>query len=1607
MKSTNNLWLLIIYILISTNITAQNLHSGNNHAIENGMKERQENLTSFTTEKKGNPEDWKRFNSPAYYKHPEFGILAYNAPCSECVEDLSKRSSNVRYFVDLKNPAQFYQQQSMGDMNVYKDGHYLIKDVRLKPRGNAIYETKGSYYPVGIDITRKTTYIITEKGRIYFNNWSLLGEKNGAKEVLAQTKWDDYTIGEDGIYIYDVFPGIDAEVLVNDGSLKTNYIVKRNDFVSYDKLIFRDQFGQNDQYNITSKNADEGGQKLFLYKEGIELLQIDEAFAYIEKGDRGNRKMLDYEVNRQAFDIVVPAEWLNEQLTHSRVIIDPLVTSSATLAQASITGSQYNASCNFTNSCDYTVNVNTPANSTVTDLQVSFTYRAALFSLCYLIDGGTRFSVGSCVTPSAAGFYYFCPNNSWGTCALTNQTIYSELASCLPAPSCTPQSVPVTLKFYRSCFGGNSCNNSCIGADSPFIVTLVGRTLEYSNTTTPITSATTVCAGQSLTMSTSAAYGVPPYTYNWSFNASGTPSLGTGNSQSITFPTVGTQTVYSVITDACGTTQTSSVVVNVTASPEGVATPSSATICSGGTTNIALSAVPAATSYTWTAASSGVTGASDGTGALIAQTLTSTTGGTVTYTITPNGSCPGVPFTVVVTVNPPSTATAGGNSPVCEGSSINLTANTIAGATYSWTGPNSFTSSSQNPVISGATPAMSGTYTLALTSPGCSPVTSTVNITVITAPTATAGSNSPVCEGSSINLTANTIAGATYSWTGPNGYTSGTQNPTITGSTAAAAGTYTLTITIPGCTPVTSTVNVVVNPGPIATAGSNSPVCEGSSINLTANTIIGASYGWTGPNGYTSSSQNPTITGTTPAMSGTYTLTITIPGCSPVTSTVNVVVNAVPTATAGSNSPVCEGSSINLTANTVAGASYGWTGPNGYTSGSQNPTIPNSTAAMAGTYTLTITIPGCTPATSTVNVVVNPGPTATAGGNSPVCEGAPINLTANTVAGATYDWTGPNGYTSSSQNPTITGSTPAAAGTYTLTLTITGCSPITSTVNIVVNPGPTATAGSNSPVCAGSTLNLTANSITGAIYSWTGPNGFTSSLQNPTIPNSTAAMAGTYTLTATVAGCSPVSSSTTVVVNSLPVLTSTKTDVSCFGGNSGTATVNAGTGTYTYQWSPSGGTAATASSLTAGTYSVAVTSAQGCVSTISVVITQPAQLVSTITAVPASCNGNTGSATVTANGGTPPYTYTWTPSGGTANTASNLAAGNYSVLVTDSKGCTSSNSVQVTSSAGLSITVANQQSVSCPGATDGSATITVSGGSGTYTYLWSPGGATTPTAGNLSPGLYNVSVTDNTGCSANQTITITAPPAIQLQFDGTNATCGNSDGSVTVLGSGGTGTITYLWGHDNSNTASVINIPAGSYTVDATDANGCTITGNYTLSQTGGLNIQINPVNPVIYEDETVNLNATLTPYVPGIIYTWTPPGSLSCNNCPNPVASPDTTTTYTVIITTPTGCTDSLNTTVYVKMRCGEVHIPSIFSPNGDGNNDHFIVQGRCVRAYGLEIFNRWGEKIYDNADETTGWDGTHKGKELNTGTYVYSVKVSYLDGTYENFKGNFALVR
>ncbi len=333
-------------------------------------------------------------------------------------------------------------------------------------------------------------------------------------------------------------------------------------------------------------------------------------------------------------------------------------------------------------------------------------------------------------------------------------------------------------------------------------------------------------------------------------------------------------------------------------------------------------------------------------------------------------------------------------------------------------------------------------------------------------------------------------------------------------------------------------------------------------------------------------------------------------------------------------------------------------------------------------------------------------------------------------------------------------------------------------------------------------------------------------------------------------------------------VTITSTNISCNGGNNGSATANpsGGNGSYTYLWSNSA-TTQTINNLTAGTYTVTVTS-DGNTATASTTITQPAVLAANVTGVNPS-SGNNGTATATPTGGTSPYTYLWS-TGGTSQTITGLGAGTYTCTVTDANSCTATGSVTlVQGDPPVSVTITSTN-VSCNGGNNGSATANPSGGNGSYTYLWS-NSATTQTINNLTAGTYTVTVTSN-GNTATASTTITQPAVLAANVTGVNPSSGNN-GTATATPTGGTPAYSYLWSTGGT-TQTITGLGAGTYTCTVTDSHACTATSSVTLTAPAALKFENGTLSGVGDNWVTVNLSNSYTSMV--VVATVIQPGSSS-----------------------------------------------------------------------------------------------------------------------------------
>jgi hypothetical protein len=582
---------------------------------------------------------------------------------------------------------------------------------------------------------------------------------------------------------------------------------------------------------------------------------------------------------------------------------------------------------------------------------------------------------------------------------------------------------------------------------------------------------------------------------------------------------------------------------------------------------------------------------------------------------------------------------------------------------------------------------------------------------------------STICAGANTSFSIVSATATSYKWqisndnisanfvdltiAAPYSLTNGGATLNITGAVTGLNGKYfrCVAINVAGSTNSTG-VLLTVNAIPTATASSNTPICAGSTLNLSSNG--GGTYAWTGVNSFTSSLQNPTILSATTLATGTYKVVVTnANGCTAMATT-SATVNAIPTATASSNSPVCLGATLTLTGG--GGTSYAWTGVNSFTSSLQSPTIPNVTSLAGGTYQVLVTNNGCT-ATAITSIVINPLPTATASSNPPVCEGGIVNLT-SPIGFASYAWTGVNSFTSTLQNPTILNATTLATGTYKVVVTnANGCTAM-ATTSATVNAIPTATASSNTPICAGSTLNLSSSG--GGTYAWTGVNSFTSSLQNPTILSATTLATGTYKVIVTNANGCTAMATTSATVNAIPTATASSNSPVCLGT---TLTLTGGGGT-SYAWTGVNSFTSTLQSptipnvtaLATGTYRVVVTN-NGCTATATVSAIINSLPTATASSNSPVCSG--GNVNLTGGGG---VSYAWTGTNSFTSSLQNpiipnattLATGTYQVLATNANGCTATATTSVivnaipatpTTQANTSIILGSSISLSATGCT--------------------------------------------------------------------------------------------------------------------------------------------------------------------------------------------------------------------------------------------------------------------------------------------------------------------
>jgi hypothetical protein len=421
--------------------------------------------------------------------------------------------------------------------------------------------------------------------------------------------------------------------------------------------------------------------------------------------------------------------------------------------------------------------------------------------------------------------------------------------------------------------------------------------------------------------------------------------------------------------------------------------------------------------------------------------------------------------------------------------------------------------------------------------------------------------------------------------------------------------------------------------------------------------------------------------------------------------------------------------------------------------------------------------------------------------------------------------------------------TPTVAGAYHLTFYVHGQATVFGSpaiynfaytgYKVYLGTRPTLVTGNTPATCnaANGTAWVQASGSSGYGYSWnTVPPS-----NNDSIFNLSASI---YQVTVTdLYNCASVD---TVIVNNLgapQIDTILITEPLCFGGTNGSATVMAtgGTPPYDYLWG-TGDTTATLNNVANGGYTVSVTDQNGCLASSFANIGQPPQLLIFATSTNVTCFGsNDGALTTTATlGGTGGYTYSWTTGDSLAN-VNGVGPGSYAVTVTDAHGCTASATATITQPPALVVNL-SATDASCFGFANGGAMATVTGGIPGYTYAWSNGDTTGSISG-LSQGVYTLTVTDTTGCSLTNAVTVNAPPAVNIFLSGTNESIfGALDGAINATISGGTPGYTYSWSN-GAITEDISGLAGGTYILQVTDTQGCTGTDTLTITTLPGFGL--------------------------------------------------------------------------------------------------------------------------------------------------------------------------
>lgn len=515
-------------------------------------------------------ESGKKYNPESFHTHPDFGKLTFGAPYGKnVVEDISKRTYDSRYYIDLDNPTYFYIEKAAGPINIFKDGLWRAIDPTLHTVSSQLYESGTQACQTTLDVAGKRTSF--KLGEVYFsfNNYKLRVVNTDNSVSVYQSDWSQRSIGNEGAYITDVFPGIDLKIIFMEGGIKSDFIIRENLHVK--QLTFIDQLDIPDHLNgfIHTGGSVPNGPVIFenIYTGEAEI-KFNLARCHDASGNK-NSWINPYTLNGNNLEILCDSSQLNDPAKVYPITVDPLVTVVGPISSANnLMGSLPSPS-----SCSNTLNVTFPGGTTPWDVSAYWDVRTDFCSDDYLDFGAIIdcwmseaqvWITSSCggISPTAApGTIWTCTAPTCDDYGQWNPTLpfassgTQSLAQCY-TPSCSNQNLSFTIRSNRSyCsnfYGYDNCNyasNSC-NVMYNWRVTVQGRNAETLGNTTTGNGSTTIaaatCASGTTLLNPLAQYGVPGYTYSWNTGAT---------SSTLTVPN-GPNTYTATVTDACGTVRT-------------------------------------------------------------------------------------------------------------------------------------------------------------------------------------------------------------------------------------------------------------------------------------------------------------------------------------------------------------------------------------------------------------------------------------------------------------------------------------------------------------------------------------------------------------------------------------------------------------------------------------------------------------------------------------------------------------------------------------------------------------------------------------------------------------------------------------------------------------------------------------------------------------------------------------------------------------------------------------------------------------------------------------------------------------------------------------------